>query len=47
MEVVVQTDYQDIYRITDGVLFIVNKFIPVDYSTDTPKKIYLYQKDNV
>ena len=45
MEVVVQTDYQDIYRITDGVLFIVNKFIPVDYSNDTPKKIYLYQSD--
>ena len=45
MEVVVQTDYQDIYRITDGVLFIVNKFIPVDYSNDTPKKIYLHQSD--
>lgn len=45
MEVVVQTDYQDIYRITDGVLFIVNKFIPVDYSNDTPEKIYVYQSD--
>ena len=45
MEVVVQTDYQDIYRITDGVLFIVNKFIPVDYSNDTPKKIYFYKSD--
>ena len=35
MEIVVQTDYQDIYRITDGVLFIVNKFIPIDYSDKT------------
>lgn len=31
MEVVAQTDYQDIYRITDGVLLIVNKFIPIKY----------------
>lgn len=45
MEVVVQTDYQDIYRITDGVLFIVNKFIPIDYSNDIPEKIYVYQSD--
>ena len=26
MEVVCKSDYQDIYRIKDGVLFIVNKF---------------------
>lgn len=26
MEVVVQTEYQDIYRITDGVLLVINKF---------------------
>ncbi len=26
MEVVVKTDYQDIYRIKYGVLFVVNKF---------------------
>lgn len=38
MEIVVQTDYQDIYRITDGVLFIVNKFNPIDYSDNTPEK---------
>ena len=31
MEIVVQTDYQDIYRITGGVLLIVNKF-ECDYS---------------
>ena len=26
MKAVVQTEYQDIYRITDGVLLVVNKF---------------------
>lgn len=26
MEVLTQTEYQDIYRITDGVLLVVNKF---------------------
>ena len=35
MEIVVQTDYQDIYRITDGVLFVVNKFVSIDYSDQT------------
>ena len=42
MEIVVQTDYQDIYRITDGVLFIVNKFIPIDYSDQTKEYIRVY-----
>ena len=31
LEVVAQTDYQDIYRITDRVLLVVNKFIPIKY----------------
>lgn len=43
MEIVAQTDYQDIYRITDGVLFIVNKFIPVDYSDQTKEFVHVYQ----
>ena len=29
MKAVVQTEYQDIYRITDGVLLVVNKFEPL------------------
>ena len=45
MEVVVQTDYQDIYRITDGVLFIVNKFIPIDYSDKTKEYIHIYHDE--
>lgn len=42
MEIVAQTDYQDVYRITDGVLFIVNKFIPIDYSDKTKEYIRVY-----
>ena len=43
MEIVAQTDYQDVYRITDGVLFIVNKFIPVDYSDQTKEFVHVHQ----
>lgn len=45
MEIVAHTDYQDIYRITDGVLFIVNKFIPVDYSDQTKEYIHVYRSE--
>ena len=45
MEIVVHTDYQDIYRITDGVLFIVNKFIPIDYSDQTKEYIRVYRSE--
>ena len=37
MEVVAQTDYQDIYRITNGVLLVVNKFESIDYLDKTGK----------
>lgn len=43
MEIVAQTDYQDIYRITDGVLFIVNKFVSIDYSDQTKEFVYVYR----
>lgn len=43
MEVVAQTDYQDIYRITDGVLLVVNKFVPIDYSDKTKEYICMYR----
>lgn len=45
MEIVAQTDYQDVYRITDGVLFIVNKFIPIDYSDKTKEYIRVYRSE--
>ena len=43
MEIVVQTDYQDIYRITDGVLLVVNKFVPIDYSDKTKDIVHVYR----
>lgn len=45
MEIVVQTDYQDIYRIIDGVLFIVNKFIPIDYTYKTKEYVRVYNSE--
>lgn len=42
MEVVAQTDYQDIYRITDGVLLVINKFEPIDYSDQTKEYVCVY-----
>ena len=42
MEIVAQTDYQDIYRITDGVLLVVNKFISIDYSDETKEYIRVH-----
>lgn len=31
MEILAKTEYQDLYRITDGVLLVVNKFKPINY----------------
>lgn len=42
MEVIAQTDYQDIYRITDGVLFVANKFEPIDYIDKTKEYVRVY-----
>ena len=45
MEIVANTEYQDIYRITDGVLLVVNKFIPIDYSDQTKEYIHVYMSE--
>lgn len=37
MQVVCESDYQDIYRIKDGVLLVVNKFKSIDYSDKTDR----------
>lgn len=34
MEVLANTEYQDVYRIVDGVLLIVNKFKRIIYDED-------------
>lgn len=31
MQVLAETEYQDLYRVTDGVLLVVNKFVRTDY----------------
>ena len=37
MQVLAETEYQDIYRVTGGVLLVVNKFVRTDY----PHSIFL------
>lgn len=39
MEVLAQTEYQDLYRISDGVLLVINKFKPIDYSDKTTRYV--------
>lgn len=43
MQILCVSNYQDIYRIKDGVLLVVNKFKPIDYSNITDKYISLYK----
>ena len=31
MQILAETEYQDLYRVTDGVLLVVNKFTPIFY----------------
>lgn len=31
MQILAETEYQDLYRVTDGVLLVVNKFVRTDY----------------
>ena len=40
VQVLAETEYQDLYRITDGVLLVVNKFKPIYYGED--KNVSLY-----
>lgn len=34
MEVLAKTEYQDLYRVADGVLLVVKKFIPIEYENE-------------
>ena len=40
MQALAETEYQDLYRITDGVLLVVNKFKPIDYGEDKYVSLY-------
>lgn len=41
IEVLAKTEYQDLYRVTDGVLLVVNKFIPIKY--ENAEHVYIYK----
>lgn len=48
MEIIANTEYQDIYRISYGVLLVVNKFEPIKYDKDIflfGSKMKKYHKD--
>lgn len=34
MQILAETEYQDLYRVTDGVLLVVNKFVPIEYEKE-------------
>ncbi len=34
MEILAKTEYQDLYRVTDGVLLVINKFVPIEYKNE-------------
>lgn len=40
VEILAETEYQDLYRIIDGVLLVVNKFKPIDYGEDKYVSLY-------
>lgn len=40
VQALAETEYQDLYRITDGVLLVVNKFKPIDYGEDKYVSLY-------
>ena len=39
IQISAETEYQDLYRVTDGVLLVVNKFKRIDYSNVTDKPV--------
>jgi hypothetical protein len=45
MKTLAQTEYQDLYRVTDGVLLVVNKFASIDYSKKTTRVTTVYSRD--
>lgn len=40
LEVLAKTEYQDLYRVTDGVLLVVNKFVPIEYENEKYFTVY-------
>ena len=42
METLAETEYQNVYRIKDGVLLIINKFVNIDYSQYTDNYVFVF-----
>ncbi len=42
MQILAETEYQDLYRVTDGVLLVVNKFTPISYLPEINIQVHLY-----
>lgn len=40
LEVLAKTEYQDLYRVTNGVLLVVNKFVPIEYENEKYFTVY-------
>jgi len=40
LEILAKTEYQDLYRVTDGVLLVVNKFVPIEYKNEKYFTVY-------
>lgn len=40
LEVLAKTEYQDLYRVIDGVLLVVNKFVPIEYENEKYFTVY-------
>lgn len=43
IEILAKTEYQDLYRISDGVLLVINKFTPIDYSSKTTRFVRIHK----
>lgn len=41
MEILAQTEYQDLYRISDGVLLVINKFTRIEYPNEKYFSVWL------
>ena len=46
LEVLAKTEYQDIYRITDGVILIINKFKPMKIEGTNYARVYYTNRSN-
>ena len=46
IQILAETEYQDLYRVTDGVLLVVNKFIPMGIEGEKYPRVYWDDRSN-